>query len=240
MSRTKIEICSVGHQKFPFSTRILRKWKSELFEVTEFRDVQLLPNSDGDDYTYSDESIANVFPVTSTEDSIQFGICSVPLADSFYLRPLSEHSCILSLSELGLLLQAQNRRIEDFILKNLYLAVGVHALKNSIGLEQALQVVHDESRGCIFDMNPNRADAVFSMERLSLCADCKAKLQRASLPHGFLEQFEREIRRIRPSLYQRIEAFVKKQPLVSILVAVVVGLSLELLGNFVYDWLRGR
>ena len=102
-------------------------------------------------------------------------------------------------------------------------------------------IIHDETRGCLFDMNGKKADIIYSTSKLILCPQCAAFLQQRELPRNFVENLTTEIRKIRKQLFYRISDFVKKHPLWSIVIGITtqlfIGIIAGLLANYFFKWI---
>jgi len=56
---------------------------------------------------------------------------------------------------------------------------------------------HDDIRTCLFDMNMDKNDIVFSLHKPQLCTQCTARSQRYQLPNGFLETLKNELKKFK-------------------------------------------
>lgn len=90
---------------------------------------------------------------------------------------------------------------------------------------------HDETRGCLFDMNASKMDAVHSCHRPIICEYCISKLKEASVSNETISTVQTEIGRIRKPLFIRMSDFVRKHPLWSIAISLLTALFIGILGS---------
>jgi hypothetical protein len=145
---------------------------------------------------------------------------------------------VISLHEIKDILLLENIPIENFILRCIYeMVVFLYEGAGAIG-EKVYQLPHDETRGCLFDMNVFKSDIVFSSVRPSICSACEARLNVKALPPNFVPLIKKEIKRLDKKLYYRMVNFTKNHPLISILFTAIFAVILNLLANYIYDRLK--
>jgi hypothetical protein len=89
---------------------------------------------------------------------------------------------VLSLFEMGDILDRENHTVETFIVRCLYALVLAYVeCGRSLSLSRALRLHHDETRGCLYDFNQNKVEIVRSLDKPKLCADCLARLGHAQI-----------------------------------------------------------
>ncbi len=229
-----------GNLKYSVDLEYIRKWKSKLFNIVGIDRIDSLPNASGVPSGYSDSELTRVF-TTSKRSEITLAIIGAQLELNFYARILPNGVVVLSLFEMGNILDRENQSIENFIVRCLYaLTLTYVECGRSISLDRAIRLHHDETRGCLYDFNQNKIEIVHSLDKPKLCADCLARLGHAQVDAEFKPTLFRELKRIRKSLYYRILDWAKKNPIKTILLTTLWAILLHLTANFVYDFCKSE
>src|ERR1035437_1322875 len=95
MAPVSIELKFIGYQKHQVSERVLSKWKSKLFTIGNPSHVQALENPEGRFGEYLDRQL--LAKVGSGASDLLIAIVDVPLEDNWFMRPLNERTCVISL-----------------------------------------------------------------------------------------------------------------------------------------------
>jgi len=98
-----------------------------------------------------------------------------------------------------------------------------------------LGFTHDDTRGCLFDMNGNKTDVVFSLDSPKICDDCTNRIRNEKVPDNCTNQIKKEIRRIKKKPFYKIIEFVKNRPIFSIVISAIFGISLSLIATIIYE-----
>ena len=109
-------------------------------------------------------------------------------------------------------------------------------------LGEGQKFTHDETRGCLFDMNGIKTDIVASCHRPIICDECEENLKRDKVSTDTIDTAKKEILKIRKDLYYRLADFLRNHPLwaitISSLFAILLGTTSSVLASFVYDKIR--
>lgn len=234
MQLLKIKLVKLGSLKYPVNFRSIVKWRSRVFTVEYIDTIQEIGNADTG-WEYSDQSLTKLIQPDSAFD-LTVGLINAPLESNYYSRRLDNNVCVISLFEIDGILRASNIRTENFILRSLYqlccyyVEAGYKLFPTS-----KYSVAHDEMRHCLFDMNANKADVVYSTERPRLCKSCKARIEQPHVPEDFLPSVETELKKIKKELYFRIADFIKEYPVFSLIITVITGIVLNMVASYLYD-----
>lgn len=234
MKRVKIKIIVLGYLKHTINWARIISWRSDLFAVSFPSTIELLPNADGVEWDYSDDQLSGI--VRSDKDhDVTVGIINATLEDNFYLRRLSENTCVLSLADTGEILKSNNLELENFIIRNLYEIFAVfEAFRHEIPPD-VYSIAHDETRCCLFDMCPNKNDIVYSNQLVRLCEQCRTKLKEKGVSAETVKTIQNEVSRIRKRLFFRLRDFVVLHPLLSIFISLLVALLVNLVANAIFE-----
>lgn len=228
----------MGHINHPIDFGRIGRWKSNFIRVIGITEQLDIPDGQRGWKEYTDNELDFLSPVPGADVTV--AITEYALQDNFYIRRLSSSVVVISLYETADVIEAENIPLEYFILRNLYEFYLLHHIYHPIPptREGIPNIIHNETRSCLFDMCGEKYDVIFSTGKPSLCNQCKANLAAHQLPDGALVGVERELRRIRKPRYYRISDWVKQRPVRSLVIASVGAICTGAVGNGVYDLLK--
>ena len=244
--KIKIKMIVVGSIPFVLNRNRISNWSSELFEISGNIDThKLRTNSDGAKWRYLDQNIRDILPVADGAVDFQVAIVSVPLEDNFYERRLEGNWIIVSTYEIRKYLAEANIPIENVILRVLYACALVFMFYGKqiplTGAEDP-KLTHDETKGCLFDMNGDKSEVVFSCDHPILCQECQGTLGQ-KISRETIEKCQKEIRKIRKTPYYRITDYIKGHPIRSLAATVVgsvlIGAMSSFFGRYLYSLVFG-
>ncbi|MFA5345897.1 MAG: hypothetical protein WC315_06470 [Candidatus Omnitrophota bacterium] len=230
----KIMLCKLGHFKQPIDFKKIEGWCSGYFKIVHSDEVRNI-NVDhfNDDYTYPNVSILS--DMGEDEDGIDLKIAIVdqPLEREFYMHRLEARKCVVSIFPVYDILKLANIPIENYIIRCVYEAVVFLYEGNGVVNENVYLIPHHETRGCLFDMNVFIEKIVYSSVTPIICDQCKARLNVLPLPENFVNNIQKELKRLKQPLYYRLEKLIKKNPVVSLLIASLLAIILNIIANFI-------
>ncbi|MDQ3745499.1 MAG: hypothetical protein M3444_14060 [Acidobacteriota bacterium] len=235
MEPLKIKLVTLGNLKYPINFAAIERWRSQVFTAKHVDTVQEIEDADIDHWVYSDNSLMR-FIKPDPNFNITVGLINAPLEGNFYLRRLDNNICILSLHEIADILKLSNLKIESFILRIIYELCCLYIEEGKkLSASSFYSVAHDETRGCLFDMNMNKADIIYSTVRPRICDSCRTRIVRSQVPKDFLPSVENELREIKKDLYYRLADFIKRHPIYSIFITLLSGIVLNIVASYLYD-----
>jgi len=237
MTKIKVKVGVIGYLPFDFNRKMIKNWKSHVFEIVDDIDEFHFKNdSDTFSWGYSDKILNSELPVNYDGDFF-IGITYVPIENNFYARRLDSNRVVLSYFEMYQILKEDNIPLENLLLRVIYAYTLVY-LRNSKRLpaqNDLLGFTHDDTRGCLFDMNGNKTDVVFSLDSPKICDDCTNRIRNEKVPDNCTNQIKKEIRRIKKKPFYKIIEFVKNRPIFSIVISAIFGISLSLIATIIYE-----
>lgn len=235
----KINFITVGSLRVPLDTRGLQDWSSELFSLSHAGDIGTVEDAIGDDaWTYTDEQLQRIVQPDS-EAQITIALVAGPLELNYYSRRLPGNLIVLSTFEVSEVLQAAQIPMENFILRAAYAhIVYYYVCGREVPLSTESTLSHQEIRGCLFDLNANKADLSVSASHPILCASCKAKLQGSQTPPHFWATLDKELARIKKPLYVRLVEWVRQHPVLAFIFTTLFALLVNVASNGIYDLLK--
>lgn len=232
MRQLKISLVSLGSLKCPVDTAYLAGWSSQLITINHAAVIDHLPNAEGSDWVYTDQQLSTLIQADVDAD-ITLGLINARLENNYYMRPLGNKVAVLSLFEMAEIIRLSGFTIEDFILRNIYVATVLYAA--NVDINNAISWIHDDVRGCLFDMNANKPDIVFSMHKPKLCDGCRSKIQSIQINSGFLPNLDKELSRIKKALYFRMSTWVKAHPLCALAITASSAVILNLIASVIFE-----
>lgn len=244
MSRARIKVITIGHLPLRLNLKRIADWKSALFEITgEVENLSLRCDSDGADWEFSDKLVNDQLPVEFDADLL-FAIVNVPLQSNWYARRLGSNRVVFSFHEIKTYLADEKIPLENAIFRLLYAYTLVfRRFGNTLPpVGDVSGFTHDETRGCLFDMNGIKSDIVESCITPIICDECQEHMRTDRVSTSTLMAAQREIRRIRKPLYYRIVDTIKLHPIYALIIssvfAVLLGAIGSLLASIAYDEIK--
>ncbi len=244
MNRAKIKIVSIGHLPLEFEASKVLAWNSSTFEIVgEIENFALRCDSDCPEWGYSDSLIKQQLPARFDADFL-IAIVNVPIQDNWYSRRLGDNQIVFTFYETKDILEHNSIPIENVVYRMLYAYTLLYrrAGDKIPDFAEVPGFTHDETRGCLFDMNGIKTDLAASCDRPVICDDCREKLRQERVSNQLIDATKKDIGRIRKDLYFRAVDFVKKHPLWSLAMssafALALGISGSVAASFIYDGIK--
>lgn len=230
----KISLVLLGNLKYPLNIAQLEGWKSNVLRIQHRAAVGHLPDADGYDWEYTDQQLLGVLGAEQDSD-FTLGLISLPLENNYYLRRISERVAVMSLHQMADIVGHFGFSIEQYVLRNAYELAVLFAGNGKLIPTDYESWAHDEIRGCLFDMNSNKSDIIFSLDRPTLCAACRTRLSAKQMPADLLSTLEKELPRIRKALYLRITDWIKKHPIYALAITATTAVALNLIASVIFE-----
>jgi len=240
MSKVKIKVISIGRLPIDLNIKKIKSWKSSAFEIVgDIDNYALHCDSDGPDWQFSDDLVREQLPQNNQAD-FTMGIVNVPLELNWYARRLGKNQAVFTFHQIKEILQSSNIPLENVVLRVLYAYTLLYKRAgNKIpDYGEVSGYTHDETRGCLFDMNGNKWDVVESCNNPIICDECQEKLKREKVSNDVITRTQREIKAIRKELYYRMVDFIKRHPLWALVISSVFAILLGIIASFAYDWIK--
>jgi len=235
MSKVRIKLATIGHMPLNFDTEKIKKWKSSTFEIVEEIDNYTLScDSDGSNWEFSDQLVKEQLPKKFNAD-FMIAIVNVPIEDNWYARRLGNNQIVFTFNEIKEILGYSNIPIENVIYRILYAYTLLYRrAENRIpDLGEVTGYTHDETRGCLFDMNGIKTDLIASCHEPIICDECQVKLGNGRVSKSDINLSKKEIKKIRKDLYFRILGGIKKHPVWAVFLSSLFAISLGVASSLI-------
>lgn len=240
MKKIRIKIGVIGYLPFEFNRKLIKNWKSDIFEIVDEIDEYHFTN-DADTFLwgYSDKILNKELPQTF-DGELFVGITYVPIQDNFYARRLESNRIVLSYFEMYQILKRDDFPMENLLLRVLYAYCLVYLRSNRTIPQQheCLGFTHDDTRGCLFDMNGNKSDVIFSLDSPKICDDCTTRIRNEKVSDNCTNQIKKEIKRIKKKKFYKISEFIKKKPFLSLLFSAIFGILISITASAIYETIK--
>lgn len=244
MSKIKITVATIGHMPAEFQKEKLKEWDSSIFEVVDgIENYSLNCQSDGDDWEFTDAALENALPTKFSGDFL-VSIVNVPIEGNWYTRRLTCNRVVFSFYEIKDILGLSNIPLENAIYRLFYAYLLLYQRSgNRIPINaEKTSFTHDETRGCIFDMNGIKTDITHSCHKPILCSSCVERSRQEKVSSETIEKCQSEINRIQKDLFYRMTDFIRQHPVWSLaisgLTAIVLGATGSVVGSFIYEAIK--
>lgn len=241
MDKVKIKLVTIGHLPLHLNLNQVSVWSSDVFElVGEIDNFALRCDSDGSDWEFSDLLLREQLPANTDADFL-LAIVNVPIKANWYSRRLGNNQIVFTFSQIREFLTWENIPLENAILRVLYAYTLLYRRSgNKIpSFDEATSFTHDETRGCLFDMNGIKSDLVESCNKPVVCSECEERLRNDRVSIQTIKNVQKEIQKIRKQLYYRVFDFVKAKPVIALIIssifAIILGTTGSLIASFIYD-----
>ncbi|PHR62616.1 MAG: hypothetical protein COA47_03460 [Robiginitomaculum sp.] len=235
MTNVNITLAAVGHMPMQFNKAKIQKWPSGIFEVSGDINTYTLPtDSDGPSWEFTDKNLERVLP-NDFEGEFLIAIVNVPLELNWYSRRLSNNRIVFSFHEVKDILIRENIPLENVILRLMY-AYSLVFLENNRSIPLATErtnFTHDETRGCLFDMNGIKSDIVESCDKPIICSPCEDRILKARISVENIKKTKKEISKIKKQTFYKILKFIQIYPILSILVSAIFAIVLGVLSSLI-------
>ena len=244
MEKVRIKLVTIGHLPLHLNLKRVSGWSSEVFQlVGEVENYSLRCDSDGEDWAFSDELLKEQTPKNFDADFL-LAITNVPVESNWYTRRLGDNRIVFTFHQVKDILRWENIPLENAVLRVLYAGTLLYKRSgNRIpSFGETPGFTHDETRGCLFDMNGIKSDLAESCDKPIVCVECEERLRNDRVSTQTIKTVQKEILRIRKELYFRALDFVKAKPIAALLVsstfAVALGVVGSIIASYVYDSLK--
>ncbi|MGD9554797.1 MAG: hypothetical protein AB7D96_04485 [Arcobacteraceae bacterium] len=238
----KIKLIIIGHSDRVVNFDLIKKYKSKFFNFSDIERINNLPNPQKNDgyldikYTKTEIQIV----MNDIEfDGLCIAIMNYGFDDNFYMHRVGNNKVCISIFELENILSEKKISVENFIIKNIYeIFIFYKIVKNLTDNKEVYEFVHSDTRGCLFDLNGDTRDIIYNTEKPIICDECKGKISKKSIPKNFLEDIQGELLKIDKPFIKKIENFISKYPLFSILVTFLFSTFINLFSNWLWEIIK--
>jgi len=241
MDKIKIKIVLLGH--VPYSLRFdkIKEWDSKLFKVVDIGSYNITSGADLPSWAFSDNNIEKQLPVREMED-ILLAITNVPIENNYYLRRFSNNRVCLTYKGITEILLFNNIPLENLVLRTLYSTSFVYKrYGNRIPqMSENIRYTHDETKGCIFDMNGVKTDVVYSLDRPQLCHSCVEILRSNEINRidiNIINNAQKELRKIRKAKYYQTFDWIKKRPIWALIISIIGAVCLGTISSVIATYI---
>ena len=239
MDKVRIKLVTIGHLPLRLNLKRVSAWNSGVFELAnDIENFALRCDSDSEDWEFSDSLLKEQLPTHNGADFL-IAIVNVPIEDNWYSRRLGDNKIVFTFNQIKEFLAWENIPLENAILRILYAYSLLYRRSgNKIpSLDEVKGFTHDETRGCLFDMNGIKSDLVESCDKPVLCVECEEHLRQERVSTQMIKTVQKEIRKIRKHLYFRVFDFVKSKPVVALVISSVFAILLGVIGSIIASYI---
>jgi len=215
-------------------------WKSSVFSIVgEIENYSLNVESDGENWEFTDSNLESVLPQKFSGEFL-IAIVNVRLEGNWYSRRLKNNRVVFTAHEIKDILQFFSIPFENAIYRLLY-AYTLYFRRNGNTIpllnEKSTGFTHDETRGCLFDMNGIKTDIHHSCDNPIICSGCIEGLKKDRVSTEIITTVQKEIKNIRKPLFYRMLSFVKMHPILSLSISLFTALLVGVFGSLIASYL---
>jgi hypothetical protein len=240
-NKVQIALVVLGHSGLMIDVKSIVKRSSKVYEIISLNEISNLPLSNIDDgfldQKYEKDDLSNYIKCPAEAD-IALGVMPCRFSDNFYLHRVNSKCAILSIYGIEDILAKRLISIENFVIKQLYEVSAIYLLSNDLTSDQVYSFVHEDTRGCLFDLNGNKRDIVYNTESPIICDSCKAKFQTIQIPQKTIKIFESELKRIKKPIMKRLEIWIQCHPFISVLSSGIIAITLNIIASALWEKIK--
>lgn len=231
----KVSLMLLGYTPILANFKYIRSWKSKLFSILDIREIPYLKIKDviQDGYLdikYSPEQLTKLI---QCPDNCNFVLAIMPyrFIDNFYMHRINSKCAILSLFGIKEILQKEDISLENFIIQQIYRTCAIRCIFNDISTDDVYNIIHNDTRGCLFDMNGDRSHIIYNTEHPIICDDCKGKIRSRPIDPNIINVLEQELKRIKKPIIIRVIRWIERHPFFSIIISAIAAIILNVVAN---------
>lgn len=233
----KLNIIRLGHIHQPINWKKIESFQSNIFKVDDVTEIPSLSLESNDPwYQYSDDVLREEIAgkLEENKSTINVLVTKVKLENNWYVRVLNKNTVVVSLYEVSDYLSAANILIENFIIKVMIKVSLIQQIYKELSTS-AYDLAHEETRGCLFDMNNFKYEVIHNTNKVSFCSQCSALLDTKNLPRGFKKDTEKDLGKLKKEFFYVLSDFVKTHPLLSVFLTGLFGIIVNTISSLLYD-----
>lgn len=234
MQTINIHLVTLGQQKESIDIDVLQRWKSKVFRIRHVHHIEIAPDTDGQNWEYSDELLKKTIRKIPGAD-VTVAIVSSPLEGNYYSRRLGDGVCVLSLHEMAGITRHANFRVENFLIRSIYGYAIYHHVFGQVPANADESWSHHATRRCVFDMNGLKEDIVYSLHQPRLCEECLMRLRAAQVPKDLAPSIQDELSRLKKGALYRLLDWANVNPGRALLSGVVASVVVNIGSTYIYD-----
>ncbi|OUR64607.1 hypothetical protein A9Q79_04710 [Methylophaga sp. 42_25_T18] len=232
--KIKIRIVTLGAVPYSLDLTQISNKNSSIFEfISPVENFNLNSNADGENWSFTDSNLSKQLPEHDGEDFL-IALTNVQLELNWYSRRLKDNCVVFTFHEIAEYLYLNNIPIENVVYRLLYAYSLVYLEgKNRIPAStENTNFTHDETKGCIYDMNGHKYDIIHSCDQPIICDACSHRLASHGVSTSKITQVKNELTKIKKKLYYRTSDWISKHPVKSLILATLWGFVIGMLTNF--------
>ena len=182
---------------------------------------------------YSTESLSHSFPDPLLDVTLMAGVTSAEIEDNFFTKTFGTNGLIVTTHHTPELCAAASITFEEYMAQTIATEVLWTAYKNRTGSSSFLDVFHDETRGCIFDLACKKSEKIRKLKRGRLERSCRKNLRDAGVPARLLRSCEKIVKYVQqPPIMRTLMEGLENNPLFSFWFGgVLIGLGTNMLSS---------
>jgi len=240
MTPVNVKISILGQIPSPFFIKKIKNRKSCLFNVVDdIGRFHMGSNADLPDWGYSDENILKQLPKRDkAKEDILLVITHIALEDNYFARVFSDNRICLTYHEAVDILDSSNIPVENLIFRTIYaICISYLFFNKKVPMDIfGHRLFHDETRGCLFDMNGIKNDIIYSSNKPNICSKCVdilTTLDQHKIDKNVIDKVQAELKKIKREPYYEITDFIKKHPYLSFFLSTLIALLLGITGSII-------
>ncbi|PJI08231.1 MULTISPECIES: hypothetical protein [Clostridium] len=233
MDKIRIKVIKLGKQSHEDLFKRLKKYNSRIFETKIYEMSR--PKCDYE-WGYKFETLEKLLKINFEDDKFDMciGFVDTVIEKNYFGKRLNKNNFyIISFYEIDRILKDRNIDLFNYMITTVYRFITRYKLR-IIGND----LVHDETRGCIFDMCGDKHDIVYFCQESIICDECKSKIYNYSCSDDYMSELKGELENIKKPLFYKVSDFIKSHPKLSLAIGILSSIILNLISCGIYDIIK--
>ncbi|AND85376.1 hypothetical protein GTH52_01995 [Clostridium tyrobutyricum] len=231
MDKIKIKIIKLGKQSHEYLFKRLEKYNSKIFKCEIYKMNR--PKCDYE-WGYKFETLEKLLSEKSEKNKFDMciGFVDTVIEKNYFGKRLDKDNNIyvISFYEIDCILKDKHIDLFNYMITTMYRYITRYKLQIT-----GNDLVHDETRGCIFDMCGDKRDVVYFCQKPIICDECRNKINNHVHSEKYMIMLDRELASIKPILFDRIINFIKSHSKISLVIGIISTIILDLISSKIYD-----
>lgn len=214
------------------------------FEITEVDKHNIASDSDGLHWEFLDRNVEQNLPARGNSD-VLIAFTNVAIQDNYFARRFSDNRVCVSYNGMTEILNYNDIPLENLLLRVLYSVSFVYKRygKRLPEMSEHTNFTHDETRGCIFDMDGIKSDVIYSTYKPQLCSSCIHNLTNNPvaanrISNNLINKVQMELRKLDKGVYYQLADWIKKNPICAIIVSSITAILLNVIASFIFERIK--
>jgi hypothetical protein len=233
----QIYIVKLGHPQVDIQRVInIINNNQNIYELIYKTQVPNLGKSDLDGWEYSDNLLFNILAPHIIKDYLTIGLTSVQLEYDWFIRPNSDRSgMVITIYQADSVIEKAQKTIEDFVIYKIITCILTREFFTISGKSPFDELIHDDCRGCLFDLCPDKESRAIGLIDLKIDDQCKGILLNANVPQEKITAIESVLKYMKKPSFRKSAYSIKQEPILAGFFGIGIGIMVHTIATYLFE-----